>query len=451
MPWWSSVLAADGAVRASGEVEKEISEAIKKMGLAGLIVAAKHKGETKIATGYGLANIPFNVAANESTLFHIGSVGKQMTATAVLMLNEAGAVDLDKPARHYIKDLPEMLSAITVRHLLHHTSGIPDYDETFEWDRAFGHDKVLALTNKTPLFAPGEAWSYSNTGYILLGWLIAAVSGMPYEKFIQERLFARLGTHESRIDDASLVINNRAEGYMADETNAMRFAPRMESETSKTADGPVLLSARDWPIWANAFMSGKLLKEESRAAMTSPAPLNSGRLHPYGFAWFLDRVHGKPVRYHSGSVPGFISYSLWLPESDLTVFISTNTMTAKMGALRNLPSRIAEALAPGSSEFSLDAASDGDAKLTSEAKAILTRGETKLDAARFAPEMQPFARAGGDESRITRLPGGIKAFDLVEEWSENKTRVRRYRADVGGSVRFVRFGYAQDNRICFIQ
>ncbi|MGC1131017.1 MAG: serine hydrolase domain-containing protein, partial [Candidatus Acidiferrales bacterium] len=186
----------------SPQVDLYVDTEIKAQKIPGLALAIVRDGKIVKAKGYGLANVELDVPVKPETLFQTGSVGKQFTATAVMMLVEEGKVGLDDKITKYFPDVPVAWQEITVRNLLSHTSGIPDYtgedksgnEHAIDFRKDYTEDDLLKKAESLPmLFKPGEKWSYSNTGYVVLGILIHRVTGEFYGDFLQQRIFKPLG------------------------------------------------------------------------------------------------------------------------------------------------------------------------------------------------------------------------------------------------------------------
>jgi CubicO group peptidase (beta-lactamase class C family) len=273
----------------------------------------------------GFASQPFRAPVTPRTLFHTGSNGKHVTALGVLQMVEAGKVSLDDPIGRHVKSLPGAWAQRRLRDLLHHTSGIPDYAEVLtDWDRPQPRKAVIKAVGGAPMvFGPGETWSYSNTNYLLLGWLLEDVSGLSYVDYVRTRLFGPAGLPDARSDAAQEVIADRAEPY---ETKDGRFrhAVQMENGVSAAADGGLLFSARDVAPWGAALSGKGLVSAASMAATVQPIRLKTGRDAPYGMGWFLDRTFNKEVHRHTGAVPGFISAFVRLPAEGLMAVAMSN-------------------------------------------------------------------------------------------------------------------------------
>src|SRR5262245_57862448 len=191
-----------------------VNEYLKKDKIPGCAVMVRHDGKLVLCQGYGVANIEHGVRVTPQTVFQSGSIGKQFTAMAVTMLIEQKKLGLEAPISKYL-DVPESWSAIRVRHLLTHTSGLGDYPENFSLQRDYTEDELLRMITAQPLaVAPGENWRYSNRGYVMLGILTPKVSGEFWRDFLQQRVFVPLGMKHTRVIGEADIIPNRAAGYV---------------------------------------------------------------------------------------------------------------------------------------------------------------------------------------------------------------------------------------------
>jgi CubicO group peptidase (beta-lactamase class C family) len=267
------------------------------------------------------------VAVKPETIFQSGSVGKQFTAMAVMMLVEEEKVGLDDPITKYFPDGPETWKNIKVRNLLSHTSGIPDYEngpDQLDLRRDYTEDELLEFAKKLTLdFPPGEKWKYSNTGYVLLGILIHKASGHFYGDLLHDRIFVPLGMKTARIITEADIVPNRAAGYRLEKgelKNQEWVAPKLNT----TADGSLYLTAIDMTKWDAALREHKLLKPSSYEQMWTSFMLNDGKPAGYGFGWFLSKPGGRTLIEHSGSWQGFKSYIGRWVDDGVTVIVFSN-------------------------------------------------------------------------------------------------------------------------------
>jgi CubicO group peptidase (beta-lactamase class C family) len=322
----------------SSKVDDYIRAEMQAQQIPGLSLAVIKNGEIVLARGYGLANVEHQVPVKPETIFQSGSMGKQFTATAVMMLVEEGKISLDDKITKYFTDGPESWNKITVRHLLTHTSGMTDYPDDFDLRRDYTEDELFQRIKTIPLaFQPGEKWSYSNLAYVMLGVLIHKVTGKFYGDFLQERVFKPLGMSTARVISEADIVPNRAAGYrIAD--GQLKNQNWVSPSLNTTADGALYLTVYDMAKWDAAFYTEKLLKRASLEAMWTPVKLNDGKTHPYGFGWALGEIGGHRLVEHGGSWQGFKSQISRYIDDKLTVVIFANQAGAN-------PAKIAHTVA----------------------------------------------------------------------------------------------------------
>src|SRR5438874_3721651 len=271
----------DSPIRAQDAIATKVDDYVKaemqRQHIPGLSLAVVKDGQIILAKGYGFANVEHQVPVKPETIFQSGSMGKQFTATAVMMLVEAGKLSLSDPITKYFSDAPDSWKNITVRHLLTHTAGTTDYPSDFDFHRDYSEDELLKRAEAIPLsFQPGEKWSYSNLGYVLLGILIHRVSGQFYGDFLQERVFQPLRMNTARIISEADIVPNRAAGYRlvkGELKNQEWVAPAMNT----TADGSLYFSIVDLSKWDAALYEGKLLKRSRFDLMWTSIKLKDGQ------------------------------------------------------------------------------------------------------------------------------------------------------------------------------
>lgn len=318
-------------------VERFITAEFGRQRIPGLSVAILRGDSVLLTRGYGYANVEHRVPATDSTVYQSGSVGKQFTAAAVVMLSEEGKLALDDPITRYLPEKPAAWERITVRHLLTHTSGIPDYTDTLvDLHRDYSERELVRLAATLPLeFSPGERWSYSNTGYLLLGGIIRAVTGEFYGNYLERRIFGPLGMRTTRIISESDIVPNRAAGYRLVE-GRIQNQDWVSPTLNTTADGSLYFSVRDLARWAVALNHQRIPSPAGLRAAWTPVRLNGGGSYSYGFGWMVGEQRGHPRIGHTGSWQGFRTSIQRYPEYDLTVI-----------ALANLEQGVPEAVSYG--------------------------------------------------------------------------------------------------------
>jgi CubicO group peptidase (beta-lactamase class C family) len=296
----------------------------------GVAVGVSRNGEVLFQAGHGLADLDRGTPIDPDTAFHIASVGKQMTAVAVLMLEEEGKVQLDQPASRYLKEMRGWAREVTVRDLLQHTGGIPDtYEALGERTGRMptGLDALRLLARWKRLdFEPGSQFRYSDSGYDLLGTLIERVSRRSYPRFLEERILRPAGMTRSFVfDPARLAKAKRALGY---ERGFGRWLLNDQSPLNLLyGSGGVYSTVADLARYDQALFGNLLLPPARRAEMFKPAVLEDGTVVPYGFGWVVktDEVTGEPVYCHSGSWLGFTAFYLHYPKDGLAVVVLANS------------------------------------------------------------------------------------------------------------------------------
>ena len=317
------------------KVDAYIKSEMQKQQIPGVAVGVMRNGTIILAKGYGFANVEHQVPVTPLTIFQSGSMGKQFTATAIMMLVEEGKLSLDDSIAKYFPGAPATWDKITVRHLLTHTGGMTDYPSDFDFRRDYTESEMLEKIKLVPLaFQPGEKWSYSNLGYVTLGILINKVSGQFYGDFLRDRVFKPLGMTTARVISEEDIVPHRAAGYRLVQgqlKNQSWVAPSLNT----TADGALYLNLYDMAKWDGALYTEKLLKRSSLDQMWTQVKLNSGTNEKYGFGWRVDAVRGHRIVEHGGSWQGFKSQISRYVDDKLTIVVFANSSRADQSKLVN--------------------------------------------------------------------------------------------------------------------
>jgi len=327
-------------------VDAYVHAEMQKRQIPGLALLVVRDGKIERAQGYGFSNVELNAPVRPETIFQSGSMGKQFTAAAVMMLVEQGKLRLDDPLNKFFPDAPAAWKQVKVKNLLSHTAGFTDYPKNFDYRRDYTEDQLLKIVEGIPLaFPPGSQWSYSNLGYLTLGILIHKVSGQFYGDLLHDRIFQPLGMNATRIISEADIIPNRAAGYRLVKgqlKNQEWVAPKVNT----TADGSLYFSILDLAKWDAALREGKLLTPASYDLMWTPFRLNDGKPNAdgYGFGWFISNVNGHHVIEHGGSWQGFNTNISRYVDDKLTIVILTNLDGAHPS---DLTQHVAGLLIPG--------------------------------------------------------------------------------------------------------
>jgi CubicO group peptidase (beta-lactamase class C family) len=317
------------------DVRSYVQKEMHEQHIPGLALLVIRQGKIVRAEGYGLANVELQVPVKPQTIFESGSVGKQFTATAIMMLVEEGKLGLDDPLTKYFPNAPASWKQVTIRELLSHTAGLGDYPKDFDFRKDWTEDEELKLIESIPLaYTPGTSWDYSNFGYVTLGILIHRVTGEFYGDFLQQRIFKPLRMETTRIISEADIIPNRSAGYRlvkGDLKNQEWVSPLLNT----TADGSLYFSILDLAKWDAALYTEKLLRKPSLDLMWTPVKLKTGETNKghYGFGWFIDDRKGHRCVHHDGSWQGFETAIDRYIDDQLTVVALSNLADSKPGEI----------------------------------------------------------------------------------------------------------------------
>ena len=341
-----------------GAIDAAFDSAVQQ-GFSGVLLVAK-KGKPIVERAAGYRHFETKEPLQFSDVFELASVSKQFTALAIMMLQEDGRLQYDDSLSKYI-DLP--YSGVTIRHLLNHTSGLPDYQAVMDahWDKtkvAGNEDCIRLLRQYQPpvLFAPGEQYRYSNTGYLLLASVVEKVSGEDFIAFLQQRIFTplRMKDTDIRTLEAKAATINFAAGHLKDTTGAYINANKFHSSDytvwlgNRKGPGRISSTASDLLRWDKTLYKKRLVQRSTLAQAFSAATLNNGQLSMYGFGWEIEThpVLGNIVK-HNGDNPGYSTQIIRCIDKRYTVIVLCNNAHP---SFRKLLSNIMQALAAEESE-----------------------------------------------------------------------------------------------------
>ena len=335
------------AARPPDGLDRLVRSTMASHRIPSVAIAVVRNGRVLKAAAYGPASLELPLPAGPHTLYEIGSITKQFTAVAVLQLVEQGKLELDSPFSRYLDSVPAAWQGITLRQLLTHTSGIPDWEEAhlLDFRRSYTIPEFMAAVAAHPLgFPPGSRWSYSNSTFPLLGAIVARVSGESYEAFVTRHILAPAGMTETRFRHNDAVIPSRAAGYVDSAGRFWNAEPRRPELL--LPNGGILSNAVDMAKWSGALVHGGLLQPASLERMTTPLRLSDGKTFNAGIGWFLDSFHGHRMLLHNGATPaGFSSVIYRYPDDGLAVVV---LMSVDRGALVNdLATQLADLVIPG--------------------------------------------------------------------------------------------------------
>ena len=323
-------VAATYATDLTSQIDALFADSIRS-NTPGAAVLIARDGKRILERCYGLAQIEASVPITRDTRFRIGSITKQFTAAAILKLAEQGKLSVNDPVAKFIPDWPRG-HEVTLRHLLNHSSGIHNFTAKpgfqINVTNAIPLDVLVASFKHDPYdFTPGAKFSYCNSGYVLLGFIIERVSGQTYDDFLRKTFFKPLGMTDTGVYHSGPPLANEAIGYSYD--NGVVHRSLNWDMSNVPAAGNLYSTAFDLFLWNEALFAGKVLSTaNTRAAFTVGVLAGDDPTHPedigYGYGWTMDRLNGAREISHGGELAGFGSYLLRLPDYHLTVVVLLN-------------------------------------------------------------------------------------------------------------------------------
>ena len=443
------------------EVDDFVRATMEEQNIPGIAIAVVRDGKPVRVQGYGLANIELEVPVVPDTIFQTASVGKQFTAAGILLLAEEGKLKLDDPLALHLPSAPATWHRITIRHLLTHTSGISDSsDDLYEERRDYTEEEHLEISWKLPLeFAAGSQWSYSNTGYLILGILTSELTGMHWSEFLKQRIFEPAGMTTARLISESDIIKNRADGYERNEEGELRNQEWVPPSDNTLADGSLYMTARDMVAWDAALRERRLLSEASYDAWWTPVSLGDGITFPYGFGWELTEQRGRRLIEHGGSWQGFRAAIARYVEDKPTVVVlanaagtPTDTIAHEIAGIVDDDLRLPDPKAPG-----VDPDPQRTARLENLLKAWAESRTTPEMGRGLAATASGSAREAFGRRRTGQLLEKKKSFSWLEdddlgssslEWfGETVTRIAHYALVTEDARRVYRFYLTADGKV----
>jgi CubicO group peptidase (beta-lactamase class C family) len=450
---FTPVVAAESAVADTAAVDHYIAAEMRAQKIPGLSLAVRHAERLVYVKSYGVATLEHPVAASADTLFQIGSIGKQFTAAAAMLLARDGKLSLDDPLAKYLPEIPPTWSDVTLRLMLNHQSGIaqltPPARDLLDLHHDYTDAEYIRLATSVPLdFRPGTDVSYSDTAYVLLGFVLNRVAGQFYGDFLSERVFRPLGMSRTRVVSDADIIVGRASGYELRPDGALRNQSWVAPALNRTADGSLYSTVLDLARWDEALSARRILDGEELERMWSVESLHGGGppFFHYGYGWVIDQWRGHRVIEYDGNWQGFQAAMARYEDRHLTVIVLTNLALCRT-------QRIAHSVAAlfDTTLSRLDSpVSDSRPQLTMQLREFLA------DAERRAAITLPLTAAGrklltaswiGALGRELRASGPIISLVLVGETQEPAALERVYRLDTKEMVDFLSLRYTADGTV----
>ena len=434
-------------------IDRYMQLEMRRQEIPGASLAIIKNGRPFYVKSYGVATLEHRVLTSPKTVFQIGSVGKQFTAVAIVLLANEHKLHLDDPVSKYLPELPDSWSHVTLRLMLNHQSGIAQFTTPERQLLDLAHDytdsELIRLAASQPLdFEPGSDVSYSDTGYVLLGVVINRVAGMFYGDFLQQRVFIPLGmTHTQVISDAD-IIANRASGYERSANGRLRNQTAVSPALNRTADGSIYSTVLDLMKWDRALDGDAVLPHAQLERMWRIDAHQNGQppLYHYGYGWESDVLRGHRLIEYDGNWQGFQAVMSRYPDAKISVILLTNLALCRTERLAHtVVGMVDPSLAPYA-----EAAHDSNPRLTAQFKLLLDKAAAGI---KLHDEMTDTAlsrlvpSAMNTLQRDLRELGTITRYSLAEEGAHSLPLQRVYRVEGNAMVEFYAARYGDDLRI----
>ena len=435
----AEIIKSGKATDASERIETLLKR-YQELGLFNGSVLVADGGQVVLKKGYGLANMEWNIPNTADTKFRLGSITKQFTATLIMQLVEQGKIDLKAPVTRYLPNYPARTGdKVTIHQLLNHTSGIVGYTETPAFGTTirnpYSPTAFLQFFSKLDLlFEPGTKFSYSNSGYFLLGVILEQVTGQPYEKLLRERIFAPLGMNDSGYDSTRPLLSKRAAGYDKQFDGSYVNTSYLDMSQPYAA-GSLYSTAEDLYRWDQSFYTEKILSAKSKELMFTPG------LSDYGYGWGIRKKDGITTISHGGGINGFNTNITRYPEAKRVIVLLNNTGGAPLGPMTDAISAI------------LDGKEPAMPKQPAAALLFKTWQSSGLAAALAqAKEMQTGSQYDAGDGELSRLAGQLLATGKAVDGLElAKQLAEKAPKSAGAAELLARAHRANGNRIEAVQ
>ena len=406
----------------------------------GAVLVAEN-GKVVLSKGYGSANIEWNIPDSSSTKFRLGSITKQFTAASILLLEERGKLKTDDPIKKYMQDAPAAWDKVTIFNLLTHTSGIPSFTDFPDYSTTEAiptiPEKLVGRFRDKPLsFTPGEKWAYSNSGYVLLGYLLEKISGQSYRDFVQENIFKPLGMDDSGYDSNSAIMPRRASGYSPSQNGPVHAG--YIDMTIPFSAGALYSTTEDLLRWEQGLFGGKVLSAASLKKMTTAFK------NDYAFGLAVSSVNGHALIEHGGGIEGFNTQLSYYPDDKLTVIVLGNLNGSAPGEIAR---KLARFCVPALVRKPI---ADTEPQVTTLVRTTLddlAANKPNLDS--FVPDQRDVwapERIKGLSAFVKSL-GALKSIDLLERKEDKGSRLYTYRAEFADHAMLVDLTLDRDSKI----
>ena len=450
--WWAAlallVLSSSGNAADFGPaVDRYLQAEMQRQHIPGIALAVLKNGKPLYVRGYGMATLEHPVAVTPNSVFQLGSIGKQFTAVAVMLLADEHRLNLDDPVSKYLPEVPASWNKVTLRLMLNHQAGIPQYTTPQRQLLDLSHDysdlELIQLAISQPLdFEPGSDVSYSDVGYVLLGFVINRVAGEFYGDFLQHRIFKPLGMERTRVISDADIVPGRASGYELRDDGGLRNQTPVSPALNRTADGSLYSTVLDLMKWDRALDGSTVLPHAELERMWRVDAHRNGQtpLYHYGYGWESNHVSSHRLVEYDGNWQGFQAVMSRYTDEKLTVILLTNLALCRTERLGHTVAGLVDpSLAPYPE--SID---DKTPALSQSFENILTRAREA--AVGVLPELPPFIPVQTLRRDLSEL-GPILRFSLAAEHGSLLGRTRVYRVEGKDMVEFYTVRYGANAKI----
>jgi CubicO group peptidase (beta-lactamase class C family) len=408
----------------AGKIDSDVKDALHRFTVPGAAVMVIRNGNISLVRAYGIGDLARNLPVRPDTFFEIGSITKQFTAASILQLQEAGKLQIDRPLSDYLPDAPHA-KEVTLRQLLTHTSGLHDYLDgpQAQIDRLasqpISYRDLIARIAALPLdFPPGSRWSYSNTGYLLLGKVVEKVSGESYRAYLQRHILDPLDMKATYTTADERRLSNMALGYHR--ANGKRERAPVIDPTWAGAAGLLVTNLHDLSKWDAALRSGKVVSQSSFRQMTTPFMTTKNGSADYGFGLFVDSVYGQPRIGHTGGSLGFTTADEYFPRQDVRIVAFTNMGEETPEAGETLTNIVFADLYPGIAAQAQKSASGENPAITRAVRDAFRELQTGKNYARFSAHLKGKLAGGTGAGFVTGLgPFGAPTAETFKGIRQN--------------------------------
>jgi D-alanyl-D-alanine carboxypeptidase len=428
-------------------IDRIASDVLAATGVPSASVAAVSDGKIVYVHAYGNARLEPATPATPAMRYSIGSISKQLTAVALLLLAEDGKLTLDDPVGKYVPDLTRG-DAITIRQILSHTSGYPDYAPQDymipEWEKAVSADALLGRWARKELeFEPGTRWQYSNTNFVIAGVIVEKVTGTSLVDFLTTRVFGPLGMTSVTNTDRQKLSDQDAQGYFRRALGPLHPAPH-EGPGWMYAAGELAMTAEDLAKWDAAVIRQAILSPASYRTLETEVALANGVGTSYGLGVGVELVHGHRELRHGGEVSGFVAANIVWPDDKLAVAVLTNQDASS--AARDIATKVRDVLFRATTPASIE--SDRRVKQTlldlanrkldrSTLTANLNAYFTDAAIAEYADTLRPLGTLDAVEQTETRRRGGMIARGYKAKYGDKAMSISVYETTDGKLEQFL--------------